>query len=196
MAKRSITETVAPAAEPVEVSDVKTHLRVTFDDDDTYFGTLIKVARRAIETQTQRALITRTLKLVLESFPASRVIELPFSPVQSVTSVKYYASGASSLSTLSSDNYRVDTNSTPGRVVLKEGQSWPAEWANGNAVEITYVSGHGDAKTDVPEDLRHAVLMLCGHYYENREDSSTGPTVQAVPRAVDALCMPWKIYKQ
>jgi len=34
---------------------------------------------------------------------------------------------------------------------------------------LSVVAGYGDAATDVPELMRAGILLLCGHFYENRE---------------------------
>ena len=36
--------------------------------------------------------------------------------------------------------------------------------------------GYGSALTDIPETVRHALLMLVAHYYENRENELPGVT--------------------
>ena len=31
--------------------------------------------------------------------------------------------------------------------------------------------GYGDATTDVPETIRHAMMLMVGHWYDNREQT-------------------------
>jgi uncharacterized phiE125 gp8 family phage protein len=117
MALKLIT---APAAEPVSTSEAKSHLRVDTTADDTYIGTLITVARQNVESHLRRALISQTWEVVLDAFPAG-VIRLPKPPLASVTSIKY-TDDEGNESTYSSANYVVDSDTEPGRVVLKSGR--------------------------------------------------------------------------
>jgi uncharacterized phiE125 gp8 family phage protein len=41
--------------------------------------------------------------------------------------------------------------------------------------------------TDAPEEVKQAVLLLVGHWYENREAAVAGVTTEAIEMGVDAL---------
>jgi uncharacterized phiE125 gp8 family phage protein len=57
----------------------------------------------------------------------------------------------------------------------------------GDAVTVTYVAGYGNA-SDCPQLAQHAIRMLVGHWYENRESATVGAEVREVPMAVTRLC--------
>ena len=76
----------APAAEPVTADEVKDQLRLDGTDQDTMIDLLIAAARAGVEKYLGRALITQTLQLFYDSFPAE--IELPYPPYQSVSHIK------------------------------------------------------------------------------------------------------------
>ena len=61
--------------------------------------------------------------------------------------------------------------------------SLPAIPAGGTA-EVDFTAGFGPAWSDVPEDLRQAVLLLAAHFYENR-NAAQGETV--MPFGVSSL---------
>lgn len=192
MALKLIT---APAAEPVSTSEAKSHLRVDTTADDTYIGTLITVARQNVESHLRRALISQTWEVVLDAFPAG-VIRLPKPPLASVTSIKY-TDDEGNESTYSSANYVVDTDTEPGRVVLKSGQTWPAvTLAAVNGVRVRYVAGYGAAGSNVPQAIRQAILLVIGSLYENREDVlvAQGVSIGVLPFGVVALLAPYRIY--
>jgi uncharacterized phiE125 gp8 family phage protein len=192
MALKLIT---APAAEPVSTSEAKSHLRVDTTADDTYIGTLITVARQNVESHLRRALISQTWEVVLDAFPAG-VIRLPKPPLASVTSIKY-TDDEGNESTYSSDNYVVDSDTEPGRVVLKSGQTWPAvTLAAANGVRVRYVAGYGAAGSNVPQAIRQAILLVIGSLYENREDVlvAQGVSIGVLPFGVVALLAPYRIY--
>lgn len=182
----SLYTVTAPTAEPVSRTEAKAHLRVDTSDDDTYIDTLITVARRRVEADSLHALLTQTLELRLSGFPSGNAIELPAPPLQSVTSVKY-TDADEAVTTVATSVYAADTYSTPGRVVLKAGQSWPVFTPSpANPVTIRYVAGWTSAGA-VPADLRQAVLLLVGHLYEHREPVNIGNIVTPLPLAYDSL---------
>lgn len=192
MALKLIT---APAAEPVSTSEAKSHLRVDTTADDTYIGTLITVARQNVESHLRRSLINQTWEVVLDAFPAG-VIRLPKPPLASVTSIKY-TDDEGNESTYSSANYVVDSDTEPGRVVLKSGQTWPAvTLAAANGVRVRYVAGYGAAGSNVPQAIRQAILLVIGSLYENREDVlvAQGVSIGVLPFGVVALLAPYRIY--
>ena len=185
----------APATEPVSASEAKSHLRVDTTADDTYIGTLITVARQNVESHLRRSLINQTWEVVLDAFPAG-VIRLPKPPLASVTSIKY-TDDEGNESTYSSANYVVDTDTEPGRVVLKSGQTWPAvTLAAANGVRVRYVAGYGAAGSNVPQAIRQAILLVIGSLYENREDVlvAQGVSIGVLPFGVVALLAPYRIY--
>lgn len=190
----SIMVTVDSATEPISLLEAKEHLNVTSDSDDTYILSLISVARRSVEVMTQRSLVTKTLKLSLDSFGDSRELQLPMSNIQTVTSVKYYDE-AGTLQTFSANSYWVDTSSSPGRICLRFGESWPIPQSDRpNSVIIEYDAGYGD-KAQVPSELKHAIKLLIGHWYANREDVASVPYPHAqVPKAAEFLVMPYRVW--
>jgi uncharacterized phiE125 gp8 family phage protein len=171
MSTKLITE---PAVEPVSLEDMQEHLRVETDGtnpDDDVITTLISVAREFVERFSNRALITQTWELALDAFPDCDYIALPYPPLQSVTSVKYYDTDETE-STFSSDDYQVDTYSEPGRIVLAYGEVWPSETLRtANGVIVRYIAGFGDAASDVQSRYKQAIKLVAAHLYENREDS-------------------------
>ncbi|WP_261666895.1 head-tail connector protein [Erwinia mallotivora] len=44
------------------------------------------------------------------------------------------------------------------------------------------------------DDIRLVILLLVGHWYENREASVSGVTVSTLPLAVESLLQPYRIY--
>ena len=177
MAHWGLVLVTPPAAEPLSLEQAKGHLRVEVDDDDALISSLLQAAREKFEHDTWRALLTQTYDFVLDSFPpCNEAIRLPRPPLQSVTSVKYLdADGVQQ--TLAASVYKVDTASEPGRLLLKEGEVWPDTLAEGNAVEVRYVAGYGDAPKAVPAMAMTALKMLLSHWYEHREAVVVGGAV-------------------
>jgi len=139
MAIKIITE---PTTEPVSLQECKDHLRIVHDDEDTLIESYAKAARRYVEQiLCWRALITQELELVLDKFQDQ--FKLPRPPLQEVTSIKYTDKDGTE-HTVDADDYIVDTDSEPGRIVLAHGKYWPTDTlVPANAVRIRYRAGYG-----------------------------------------------------
>lgn len=172
----------APAAEPLDLNEVKLHCRVTGTDDDTLLGTYIAAARAQAESITGRRLITQTWDQVLDAFPTGDgAIRLQVPPVQSISSVTY-VDAAGATQTLSSAAYVLDADLTPGWLLLAAGQTgWPDTDGNANAVRVRMVSGYGAAGSNVPANLRAWMLLTVGALYAQREALDLAGRATALP---------------
>lgn len=182
-----------PDNEPVDLIEAKVHLRVDVEDDDDLIEGLITAARQHIELVTQRALITQTWEYVLDAFPAAE-IRLPRPPLQLVGSIVYKLEDGTEV-TLDPSTHIVDTKAEPGLIVPAVGETWPTDtlYPTG-AITIEYDAGYGDIAADVPMGLRQAILLIVGHWYENRESVVVGQTANVVPFAAEALICPYRTW--
>jgi uncharacterized phiE125 gp8 family phage protein len=89
--------------------------------------------------------------------------------------------------------FRLDRDHVPALVYPLYLGVWPSVRLDDKAFEITYLAGYGGA-ANVPVPAKHAIKMLVGHWYSNRE--AVGNTGQNVPLGVAALLEPlkWKQY--
>ncbi len=175
--------TVDATVEPVTLQDAKQHLQVTTNDDDQYISDLISVARRQVEAETDRALITQTWQQTRDAWPVgSTPIELWPCPVASVSQITY-VDGDGATQTLATSVYELDANEEPGQIRLKYDQSWPALRGDDRGITITYVSGYGAAPANVEPLARHAVLYLLAWMYEMRTPAIIGTTAASLPFA-------------
>lgn len=179
----------APTSEPVTTAEAKSHLRVDIADDDTLIAALIAAARQAFEEINGRSLFTTTWKLILDAWPAGETIVLPRPPLQSVTSIVYTDTDGNT-TVWGASNYVVETMRTPGRVYLGYNKSWPtATLRPASPITVTYVSGWADV-ADIPQRYKQAILLLVGHWYENREAiASSGAMPKEIPLAYESLVM-------
>lgn len=188
--------TVDAAVEPITLDDFKSANRIDQPDEDEFVEACLKVARDVVEARTGRALISQTRTMTLDQAPAcGEPIVLPMAPVSSVTSVTAYATDDTP-STVATSVYRLDTESIPARLVLKDGQEWPTCLRPQNAISIVYVAGYGTASTDIGDDgLVQAVRMLAAHFYKQREPVVVGTIATEIPFTVaaliDRLRVPW-----
>ena len=183
-----------PGLEPLTYDDVVNHSRIDASESDVLISRLILTARRHVERISNLALLTQTWELWLDAFPSDSEIELNRSPLQSVTHVKYY-NDLDAESTLAASAYFVDAISEPGRIVLKSGQTWPgATLRAANSVVIKFVAGWTQLN-DVPATIQQALLLLVGHWYENREAASLGAVSREIEFSVQALLRNERVFK-
>lgn len=153
---------ITPAASlAVSVAEAKAWCRIDGAADDALLSLLIETASAQIEEMTGRALVEQAWRLTLDEFSDS--IELPKGPVSAVSSVKYY-DAAGALQTLAGSVYSLDLVSDPQWLVLNAGESWPDLLDAVNVVTIDFTTGY----SEVPPQLRTALLMLVAQWYDNR----------------------------
>lgn len=176
--------TVQPTFEPVTTQDAKDWCRISNNSDDVIVGALIKAARQYTENVTSRLLLTQTVQLTLDEFPAC--IHIERTPIQSVTLLQY-VDGTGTLQTLDPSVYQVDLNSDPVRIMPAYGEVWPTTRSQLAAVKVTFVAGYGSQPSDVPLPIRQAILLLVASMYDQRSETSDGKEVKTVPFGFTAL---------
>ena len=191
MKYNSVTRATGPAVEPLTVAEAKLHLRVDITDDDAYIGTLITAAREWVEAYLDRTLITTQLILRAAEFPTEE-LELarpPMATAGTATAVVItYTLADTTTATLSTALYRVDRTTTPGNVAPVINGTWPSDVIeDANAVAVTYWAGYGPTSASVPATIRHAMLMLIGHWYEQRSAVLTATISKPLEFAVESL---------
>lgn len=163
----------APASEPVTAANVKLYTRIAHSVEDDLIDTWIAAAREEAQDYLKESFITQTWYAIFDEWP-DEVIELPMSPLQSVTSIKYYDTDDTE-ATYDSSNYFVDSVSEVGRIALNDNTDWPTtDLRPINGVIIEYITGYGDASA-VPSKIKNAIYLYCAYMYENREDEGEFP---------------------
>lgn len=187
------TRTIDPSTGPVTLAEAIAHCRAPEDgSDDTYITSLIAAATAYLDGWSGilgRALVNQSWTQGVDAFASP--LRLPLAPVQSITSVTYYDADNAS-QTLASSVYTLLDDELGPFVTLQADQSWPGTFSREDAVTVTYVAGYGAAGSDVPASIRHAIKLLVGNFYENREAVVIGQTPVELPMAVHALLSPYR----
>lgn len=184
-------QVAAPADTPVSLAEAKAQLRVEHSADDDLITRLIEAATAHLDGWSGvlgRCLYTQSWRQDFDRFSAC--LRLPLAPVATVTSVKYDDVDDVE-QTVSASNYSLLADDAGPYVRFKSDFAFPSVDSEGPTVRVSYVAGYGDA-TAIPEAIRHAILMMVGHWYESREAVVVGPQVASLPLAVDALIAPYR----
>ncbi len=179
---RSLRRLTAPVVEPVSLADAKSHCRVDIDTDDGLILGYITAARELCEDYLDRSLVTQQYVMRLDQFPPE--IELPRPPMSSagtttVVAVTYTLNDSGATATLSTAEYRVDRDSTPGVIRNLYGGTWPSNRDDQNSISVTWWAGYGDAAS-VPQRVKNAILMTVLALYEGRGDAQLPPGAKAL----------------
>jgi hypothetical protein len=199
----------APALEPVTVADMRLHSRIIDASEDANLAVYIAAARRYAETYCGRSFITQQWKLTLDAFPGRQqsgyvdfgssyslqpnAILLDKGDVISVDSIQY-TDMAGATQTLATTEYVYDLSGCPARLAPAFGKVWIPTLPQIGAVRVTYTAGYGAAPTNVPEGIRHWIMMRAATIYENREEVAilARGKIEPLPY-VDSLLDPYSV---
>lgn len=185
----NVTTLAAPAAEPVGVAEAKEYLRIAYDGENGLVTALIAAARSRIEELAGVAMISRTLRVTLDRWPArtveTRVLRLPVRPAGELVSVKVF--DREGVAETVTERFTLAPGRAARLVWTSGAFPWPGRKVDG--IEIDYTAGFGEAPDDVVEGLRLAVKRLAAHGYHARDPGSvSGP----LPEDVAGLISPWR----
>lgn len=169
MKQRSLELVVAPAQEPVILSEAKAYLRVDSSSEDGVITNLIFTARSMVEEYLRKSLITQTWKLSYDSSLHEQIF-LAMGPIQSVVSVKLI-SREGDVSTIDPATYYLNAS----KLCLIFDVTPEA-----HRIEIEYLAGFGSNPSDVPMAIRQAILAQILAIFDNRDESSMPDKVLSI----------------
>lgn len=158
MSVDTITVDEAPETEPVSVAEAKRHLRILSPDiEDSEVLDTLTAAREWCENYTSRSLredVTRTARY--STWPCSPIV-LPYPPLRSIVSVKYYDT-ADADQTLDPSNYQVHLSTESlGYLAWDADVTLPGLSSRDDSVRIQFKSGY--AVGTFPAKAKQAILL-------------------------------------
>jgi uncharacterized phiE125 gp8 family phage protein len=143
--------------------------------EDTMMLEDIETARRDVENDTRRAILTQTWDYHIQKWPSADRIKMPLGNLQSVTSIKWKSTDGTETTLTEGTDYLVETNGDRcGYIVLPYNGSWPSGTLYpSNPITITYVCGWTSAAL-VPTTIKRAIKSRAVNYYMNRGDDIVG----------------------
>jgi uncharacterized phiE125 gp8 family phage protein len=148
-------------------AEVKSHTRITSNDDDAMIDRCIRTATRLCEKMISghRQFLTAQYSVPAREWWCDQQLKMPRPPLQSVDAVFYFDEDGV-IRTLESNQYVVETSiGQPGTIEGIPDISWPSLESNRHyPIEIRFSCGYG-AAADVPDEIKTAVLTVCTQLY-------------------------------
>ncbi|MGD9276245.1 MAG: head-tail connector protein [Candidatus Pacearchaeota archaeon] len=182
-----------PATTPVTLAEVKEHLKLdpTDTSQDTYLTFLIKAATKFGEDYTRRIFINTGFRTYRDFFECC--IKLRRSKLQSLDLYEYLVD--SLFTTVTSTLYYVTDEVDFSKIVLKNDQHYPIDIDEQlQAIKIEFTAGYGTSETDVPDDIRLALLNHLAAVYENKGDCDQASIMKLLPATSNAIYQMYRIY--
>ncbi|AGB71026.1 head-tail connector protein [Rhizobium tropici] len=210
-----LTRLQAPETSPIDLDTAKQHLRIFHDDEDQHIQLLVDAVVAFVEGPDGigLALTPQKWRLSLDSFYSRNLINgfspaygygaayldvgaiysaisIPLGPTTSVEQV-LYTDDAGATHVVSPADYIVDVESSPARISPVYGGMWPITINYPGAVKVDFTAGF----SETPADLKAALLLLLGHWFENRDTVVAGERAAAVevPFTVDAILNKYRV---
>ena len=172
-----------PASEPITTAEIKNYLKVNFTNDDTLLDEMVTAARKQAETYTQRAFISQVIELFWDRFQLE--MALPFPPNISIDSVKTKFEDQTDTLVLDTDYFVLGLDTKKVRIPVVSSRK---------SLEIEMTAGYGAAASDVPKDIKLAIMKIAGNYYDNRIDWVTGTIIGKFPENSRSLLDQYIVY--
>lgn len=215
-----LTLVTAAEARPVTRDEVKQHLRIDHDDDDTIIDLYIAAVTNHVEKYLQRSLEPQVWDLTLDYFPPYydfctrgmtdlqlrdlQTIEIPLPPLISVDSIRYFNPAGTEIE-LDADLYTVDITKQPGSVIPVGTFTWPTVLEGSNKVIIRFRAGYDEVvspsgssagvESGVPPAIKAAIMLMIGDLFENRENvAPNAPGIIPMPVAALSLLSLYRIH--
>ncbi len=193
--------TSPPVNKVLSVDEVKAQARLSlpgeadpFDGaEDSLIETYIQAAIDELDAPQGwlgRSLITRTMRLSLDYQP-QRIVRLPGPPIEEVTAIDYLDHDGA-IQSADLDDFMTDLNADESYIWPKPGKIWPATLVAPGRIRITYTAGYGLNSTDVPEIIRHALLIMAATSYRDRETSTIGTVTTEHKHIINQLAS-WRV---
>lgn len=179
-----LTRLTPPATEPVTLAEVKAHLAIIGDADDTLLTRLISSAVASFdgaEGRLGRCLITQEWRFDIAGAFAPGIV-LPMPPVISVDEITYLDSAGATQTLDPAAYFAAGLGSSHAATVFPT-----TRWPSAQSVSVSFTAGFGDAD-DVPEDIRDAILAVIGARFAWRESEvMASGSLSSNPQFTDAI---------
>lgn len=194
---------LATITEPLTLLEVQQFCNLQNTDEDGQVSAMMKAARSLIEKETGIILSSRILIGVCDEWPGSWAsipplavggqigstgnptlppIEFPVRPVTAISSIGLIDSDGIS-STLNSGMYYLDKSGPVQRLWPSSTFSSSVTLRASGGIRVTFTAGWAAC----PSDLALALKQLVKHWYQNREPTRQGKSVNDIPMTAQRI---------
>jgi uncharacterized phiE125 gp8 family phage protein len=162
-------------SEPVSLSDVKRHLRILGNDQNEILQMYIASARQWVEGHIGKTLIDSDWRLRLDEFPPGNGPQRVFMPpLRTLNKISFVDADGNDVELTGAqlDDYALSQN----HIFPPQETGWPDARHYAPQIAIEYTAGVGNA-ADVPESIKHAILLIVGAADLYREETAAGSHV-------------------
>lgn len=171
---------IEPPSPVVSLEDAKRHLRVEHSEDDQLIAAYAAAATAWLDGPSGilgRALGPQILEWRLDEWPCQDTT-FPYPPLIEVISVKYVDPGGDE------QDFPV-----PSPFYLED---MPAVRGRSGDIRIKYRAGYD---SEIPASISIAILMLVAQFWEVREASIVGSSIEEMPFGPKLLLGPFCVYR-
>lgn len=168
-------------AEPVTLAEAKAQVRMVEDNtEDTFITSMIAPARAYVEKVSTYGLVAGTRVFTFSQW--NDFLEIYLRPITSLTSVAYVDEEGAN------QTYAglAPLGAYPFRIFPAVNDEFPA-LLDGSTITVTVAAGALDSASQEYLIAKRAILLLIGHWFENREAAALGVTSTEVDLAVCSL---------
>ena len=169
-------------AEPVTLTEAKAQTRMSDDNsEDTFLTSLLAPARAYVERYTGYSFDSGTKTATFTRW--GDFLEIARRPITSITSVSYTDEDGNNATYT---GFLVTLGNYSTRIYPAIDGDFPT-LAEGGLITVTYVAGALASTSEEYLIGKRAMLLLIGHWFENREAAALGVTSTEVDFAVRSL---------
>ena len=177
----------------VSTDELKTHLKITYNDEDNYIGSLEKAAVRSIEEFLNNFLLSTQLVQYGTVFNDLNILYKGPGETEEIT-VSYKSGGSWVSWGNANNNIEYVNKANPPRIYLLESTTLPTTDDIFQAWKAEYFVGYASASA-IPQPIIQAIKITVADMYENRQSVIVGKTVSEIPRTAQFLINPFKIQR-
>lgn len=160
---------IPPATLPVSLIEVKEFLKLDLLDisENSFLTLLIQASSDFFQKYTNRILINTTFETFFDCFRQS--FELARSKFQSLIFFQYLQNG--SQVDVDPTTFYITFENDYSRIIISLIEDFPDDKDDRfQSIIVRFVAGFGDTSSDIPADIRIALLNQIASLYENRGD--------------------------
>lgn len=173
---------------PVDLTIMKSHLRVDYDTDDALIQLYMRVAEQMGEQIARHIFTQKSFRTYVDWFEGP-YIQIKRGPLVTLDSFQYLTDEDGTYEDVPSDDYYVTSNQNYWRIYIKPSAVWPSKiTSRKQGVKIEFTAGFSVADTNMPEDIKLAIMHHVSVLYEQRgdwgaADATTANVIGALPSA-------------